>query len=184
MREHGHLSEWNEDRGYGFIAPASGRAKLFVHVSAFPRQGGPPSVGEILSFEVGEGRDGRAAAKRVQRPGGAKPPMGGARPFSRPSPPPRPAVPWTGGLVLAAVAVVAVLGLREATRAGSAAGNAATPLPATRVAPVAPRFSCDGRTECPEMRSCAEARHFLRHCPGVRMDGDGDGIPCEQQWCR
>jgi hypothetical protein len=33
------------------------------------------------------------------------------------------------------------------------------------------------------MRSCGEARFFLDHCPGVQMDGDGDGIPCEQQWC-
>ncbi|MBB1060029.1 cold shock domain-containing protein [Lysobacter spongiae] len=179
MREHGHLSEWNEDRGFGFIAPANGRARLFVHVSAFPRQGGPPSIGEILSYEVGEGRDGRAAAQRVQRPGGAKR-AHGSRPSSSP---PRRAVPWTGGLVLAAVAVVAMFGLRETTRAGSTAGNAATPLPATRAAPVAPRFSCDGRTECPQMRSCDEARYFLRHCPGVRMDGDRDGVPCEQQWC-
>ncbi|WP_291113463.1 excalibur calcium-binding domain-containing protein [Hydrogenophaga sp.] len=33
------------------------------------------------------------------------------------------------------------------------------------------------------MTSCSEARLFLKHCPGVKMDGDGDGVPCEQQWC-
>ena len=42
---------------------------------------------------------------------------------------------------------------------------------------------CDGRTRCTQMRSCEEARHFLQHCPGVQMDGDHDGIPCERQWC-
>jgi hypothetical protein len=33
------------------------------------------------------------------------------------------------------------------------------------------------------MRSCAEATWFLKNCPGVQMDGDRDGIPCETQWC-
>jgi hypothetical protein len=40
-------------------------------------------------------------------------------------------------------------------------------------------FHCDGRVYCREMTSCAEAEFFLRNCPGVKMDGDGDGIPCE-----
>ena len=45
-------------------------------------------------------------------------------------------------------------------------------------------FSCDGRIYCSQMTSCEEASYFLRNCPGVRMDGDHDGIACEQQWCR
>jgi micrococcal nuclease len=49
--------------------------------------------------------------------------------------------------------------------------------------PAAPAHRCDGRTRCTQMRSCDEARYFLKHCPGVQMDGDGDGVPCEQQWC-
>jgi hypothetical protein len=46
-------------------------------------------------------------------------------------------------------------------------------------------FSCDGRTYCSQMTSCAEAKYFLANCPGVKMDneGHGDGIPCERQWC-
>jgi hypothetical protein len=45
------------------------------------------------------------------------------------------------------------------------------------------KFHCDGRTRCPEMKSCAEAEFFLANCPGPKMDGDGDGIPCEDQHC-
>jgi len=45
-------------------------------------------------------------------------------------------------------------------------------------------FRCDGRTYCSQMTSCAEATYFLKNCPSVKMDGDGDGVPCEQQWCR
>jgi hypothetical protein len=47
----------------------------------------------------------------------------------------------------------------------------------------APKFSCDGRTHCSQMTSCDEAMYFLENCPGVKMDGEGDGIPCEGQWC-
>ncbi len=44
-------------------------------------------------------------------------------------------------------------------------------------------FRCDGRTHCSHMTSCAEATYFINHCPGTKMDGDGDGVPCERQWC-
>lgn len=44
-------------------------------------------------------------------------------------------------------------------------------------------YSCDGRTHCSQMRSCAEATYFIQHCPNTKMDGDRDGIPCENQWC-
>ncbi len=42
----------------------------------------------------------------------------------------------------------------------------------------------DEQTEPPRLTSCAEANYFLRHCPGVKMDGNNDGVPCEQQWCK
>lgn len=71
-----------------------------------------------------------------------------------------------------------------------------SPLPATRGgnwdfsdAPSRPstasasNFRCDGRLHCSQMSSCEEATYFLRNCPGTQMDGDGDGVPCEQQWC-
>jgi Excalibur calcium-binding domain len=45
-------------------------------------------------------------------------------------------------------------------------------------------YRCDGRQHCSQMSSCAEAKFFLRNCPGVKMDGDNDGIPCEDQLCR
>ncbi|SRR5258706_1267811 len=44
-------------------------------------------------------------------------------------------------------------------------------------------FQCDGRIYCSQMHSCAEAEYFLSNCPGVKMDGDHDGVPCERQWC-
>jgi len=54
--------------------------------------------------------------------------------------------------------------------------------PAIVDGPAAAGFQCDGRTHCSQMRSCEEARFFLSRCPGVKMDGNHDGEPCEQQF--
>ena len=45
-------------------------------------------------------------------------------------------------------------------------------------------FKCDGRVYCSQMTSCEEATFFLKNCPGVKMDGNNDGVPCERQWCK
>ena len=44
-------------------------------------------------------------------------------------------------------------------------------------------FKCDGRQHCSQMTSCSEATFFIKNCPETKMDGDFDGVPCEQQWC-
>ena len=44
-------------------------------------------------------------------------------------------------------------------------------------------FQCDGRIHCSQMSSCSEATFFIQNCPGTKMDGDSDGLPCEDQWC-
>lgn len=65
---------------------------------------------------------------------------------------------------------------------------AAAPLKSVVKSPAAASsgsFRCDGRRYCSQMTSCAEAKYFLTHCPGVLMDGGHhNGIPCEAQWCR
>ncbi len=80
----------------------------------------------------------------------------------------------------------------ESARAASAPKQATPPLsiiqplenaPATQAPSREPAYRCDGRTHCSQMRSCSEAKFFLANCPGVKMDGNRDGTPCEQQWC-
>jgi micrococcal nuclease len=66
--------------------------------------------------------------------------------------------------------------------AGTQSASPPSALPSAQ-APATPAFRCDGRTRCPQMRSCEEATFFLKNCPGVQMDGDGNGVPCERQFC-
>ncbi len=41
-------------------------------------------------------------------------------------------------------------------------------------------FTCSGKRVCREMSSCAEAQFYLSQCGLSRLDGDGDGVPCEK----
>ncbi|MDC8785424.1 cold-shock protein [Roseateles koreensis] len=67
MRFEGTLTEWNYERGFGAIAPSQGGQNLFVHVSAFPSAGEPPSLGELLSFELALDARGHKRVMHVQR---------------------------------------------------------------------------------------------------------------------
>ena len=40
-------------------------------------------------------------------------------------------------------------------------------------------FECGAKTYCSEMVSCREAQFHLKSCDLTRLDGDGDGVPCE-----
>ena len=39
-------------------------------------------------------------------------------------------------------------------------------------------FECVGKRTCREMVSCEEATFYLYRCGVSRLDGDGDGVPC------
>ena len=65
----------------------------------------------------------------------------------------------------------------------TAARNPPKDSPQTSVFPTQSGFRCDGRQYCSQMRSCSEAKYFLARCAGVKLDGNRDGVPCEQQWC-
>jgi hypothetical protein len=71
--------------------------------------------------------------------------------------------------------------LASSATPGRAAEQTPEPRPESQTAST---FKCDGRTYCSQMTSCAEATFFLKNCPGTKMDGDNNGIPCEKQWCR
>jgi hypothetical protein len=40
-------------------------------------------------------------------------------------------------------------------------------------------LSCGGKSVCRQMDSCDQAYHYLNQCGVGRLDGDGDGVPCE-----
>ncbi|MBS0339941.1 MAG: cold shock domain-containing protein [Proteobacteria bacterium] len=183
MRFEGTIKSWNEAKGFGFIATTNGGQDVFVHVSELPRGAGLPRIGQAFSFELELDREGRKRAVRVQRVG--QPPVQRhARPSERESRSPIAVI--VGVLLAAALGVGAYSKLSgpiaRLVAPESAAAQERVP-DAAEAAPLPTTYRCDGRTHCSQMTSCAEAKYFLKNCPGVKMDGNHDGVPCEQQWC-
>ncbi|MCB1894409.1 MAG: cold shock domain-containing protein [Rhodocyclaceae bacterium] len=180
MHLEGRLSKWNDARGFGFITPEHGGTEIFVHISAFPRDGVRPMPGELLSFDVEIDSSGRRRARKVaclQRAAAARPSSRQRSGRFR-----RGAGPGIRARLFALliVAGLGILAYDEFFRGGWPASLSAM-LPASEKTPSP--YRCDGRTHCSQMTSCAEATYFLRNCPGVKMDGNHDGVPCQQQWC-
>ncbi|HEY8906311.1 MAG TPA: cold shock domain-containing protein [Rhodoferax sp.] len=46
MRYQGRLKKWNAERGYGFIVASDSGQDIFVHITAFPRDGRVPMEGD------------------------------------------------------------------------------------------------------------------------------------------
>lgn len=174
----GTLRTWDEERGFGFIAPRDGGRELFVHISAFPRDGSRPTAGERVIYEVGPGRDGRPCAVRAWRQAIGSAGDGGAR-RARRAPRRSPLMPVVALVLVAALGGYGYHGFRTRSASPTSAG---APVPAVASEQEA-AFRCDGRRFCSEMTSCREAKFFLNHCPDTMMDGNHDGVPCEQQWC-
>ena len=194
-RFNGKLTKWNAERGFGFVVADHGDQELFVHLSAFPRDGRPPAIGEPLSFEMELDKEGRKRAVRVRRPEAPEHRAPRRQPHDQVQHQARraPERSESNSFRTRFVALLLVAGLgwygftqyTERAEVTTAEPQSVMSSPAQTAAPEirSPAFQCDGRKHCAQMSSCSEAKLFLNNCPGMEMDGDGDGIPCEQQLC-
>lgn len=64
-RQRGVLGDWNDDRSFGFITPASGGSRVFAHISAFPGGERPVAGCEVTYARVKDERH-RARASEVR----------------------------------------------------------------------------------------------------------------------
>lgn len=173
MRYQGRITDWNDEGGYGFITPNGGGSRVFLHISEFKRGQRRPYGDELVTYElVQDGHKGNRAAN-VAFVGLSSGPASREGPgFLRRLAP------------LALLAGLALYGWQKVDVGRSEVfySPAPPPEPAVQVRE-APTFQCEGKTRCTEMSSCEEATFYLRNCPGVKIDGDMDGKPCEDQLC-
>ncbi|MFQ1653879.1 excalibur calcium-binding domain-containing protein [Aeromonas veronii] len=161
MRYQGRIASWNEARGFGFITPEQNGAEQAIN--------GARSAGLFVHVTALQS-DGR-----VPEPGERVTYLIGSGQDGKPR------------------ALQVFFPDRPLTLADAVPSSAssAAPLPVSSFnqeevsTPQATTFirQCDGRQHCSQMTSCEEATWFLQHCPNTKMDGEGDGIPCENQWC-
>lgn len=188
----GRLERWNDDKGFGFIRSNDSGTDVFVHISAFPDTPRRPIVGDTITYQVKVDGDGRKRAIHAAIEG-----LASTRPVRRaPRVSPRSRRPRTSRklrpVALMLVIVIAAgyfyqnfdqIGqfINGAAEVGSDQPMALSAAPADHYR--SSSFQCAGKVYCSEMNSCEEAKFYLRNCPGTKMDGDGDGVPCESQWC-
>ncbi len=81
MRHEGFLTSWNDDRGFGRIESTQGGEPIFLHISAWPRGAGRPSLNQAITFEIEVGPKGKRArnVRLIQARQAPSPPRRSAR---------------------------------------------------------------------------------------------------------
>ena len=65
MKYQGRITTWKDDKGFGFITPASGREQVFVHISAFLNRQRRPLGNELVTYELKTDNKNRVQATTV-----------------------------------------------------------------------------------------------------------------------
>ncbi len=71
MRFAGRITEWNDEKGFGFVVPNGGGTRAFIHISQFQGRTRRPVVGDLISYLPLVDDRGRTTAQQI-RPVGAK----------------------------------------------------------------------------------------------------------------
>ncbi len=66
MKLQGIISNWNDDRGFGFVEPNGGGERAFVHIKAFNPQSRRPVNGEVIIYELVRDNNNRYKAENIQ----------------------------------------------------------------------------------------------------------------------
>ena len=66
MRFKGTITEWNDDRGFGFIKPAEGGERVFCHIRAFQERSKRPALNATVTYEQGRDQHGLLQARQVR----------------------------------------------------------------------------------------------------------------------
>lgn len=174
----GRLERWDDAKGFGFIKPDDGRRNIFIHISALKKMNRRPVTGDIIHYQIhtdNNGKDRAVNASIVGVPEIA--PTNRARRRHNPQ--------RKGASFLSRILpIVVIMGAWQIYDHLTDNNHRPETDPAAAVVePFAetPAFECRGKVYCSEMSSCEEAEFYLRNCPGTKMDGDNDGIPCERQ---
>ncbi len=77
MRYQGKITDWKDDKGFGFITPNGGGPRVFVHIKSFTNRQQRPVGDELVTYELGHDAKGRpqanSAAFVLKRTSSARP---------------------------------------------------------------------------------------------------------------
>lgn len=105
MRYKGRITEWQDERGFGFVTPSAGGERVFVHIKSFANRTRRPAGNELVTFDLKRDSKGRVQGVNVQYSGerGQRLSASGERSQRRSAP-----GPGTGSLAFTGVFLVLV----------------------------------------------------------------------------
>lgn len=65
MRYQGKISNWNDEKGYGFVEPNGGGDRAFVHIKSFSKRTRRPTDGDLIIYSLVKEKNGRFKASDV-----------------------------------------------------------------------------------------------------------------------
>lgn len=65
MRFSGKITDWNDDRGFGFVTPNGGGERAFVHINQFQSGSRRPVDGDLISYRAKKDASGRLQATAI-----------------------------------------------------------------------------------------------------------------------
>jgi uncharacterized membrane protein YsdA (DUF1294 family)/cold shock CspA family protein len=65
MRFQGKISDWNDEKGYGFVEPNGGGTRAFVHIKSFTDLPRRPINGDIIIYETTTDEKNRIQASNI-----------------------------------------------------------------------------------------------------------------------
>ena len=187
----GLLKSWKTDKGFGFIKSDTLEHDTFIHISALKHMSRKPKVGDTIYFEVAAQPGGKTKAVNCRIEGVAELKAPHQKNNNQPH---RIAKSNFASSFLGKVASIALIAALcfFAINKYNTHSSSQTPIitnddlatfdekyPKLVIPKSTQNFTCDGRQYCTEMRSREEAVFFINNCPNTKMDGDGDGKPCE-----
>ena len=66
MGTKGIITSWNDDKGFGFIKPSTGKKKIFVHIKSFSNRNRRPEINELVFYSESTDNLGRPRAVNVE----------------------------------------------------------------------------------------------------------------------
>ncbi|WP_407059638.1 DUF1294 domain-containing protein [Novilysobacter defluvii] len=101
IRLAGRITDWNDEKGFGFVVPNGGGDRAFVHIKDFERGSRRPMTGDLISYLPARDAKGRLGVRGARHSGPGRP----AR--AKTSRAPGGALAWIALLVVALLVVFA-----------------------------------------------------------------------------
>ena len=78
MRVKGTITNWNDEKGFGFITPSDGGQRVSIHIKAFGNRNRRPEINQLVTYALSSDEKGRPCAINATL-AGDRLPSGGRR---------------------------------------------------------------------------------------------------------